>query len=246
MLKPHPALAELRHRIRFLENPDVREGDVLPFGVEVIDALLPAGGLQAGALHEAFGAAEEGFAPEPTLFVAGILARQRRPVLWCMERRDLFAPGLASVGLHPENVIYAEATRANDVLLLMEEGLRHASLGGVVGEIGQLSLTASRRLQLSAEKSGVPAFALRRWFAREGKLCEPTAAATRWQVTALPSTPLRMPGIGRARWRLDLLRCRGGEPASWIMEACDAQGRLAVPSHVADRPAAAEGRRLAA
>jgi protein ImuA len=214
--------------------------------VDAIDTHLPAHGLQAGALHEAFGAAEEGFAPEPTLFVAGILARQRRPVLWCMERRDLFAPGLASVGLHPENVIYAKAARANDVLLLMEEGLRHSSLGGVVGEVGRMSLTASRRLQLAAEKSGVPAFALRRWFSREGKLCEPTAAATRWQVTALPSAPLRTPGIGRARWRLDLLRCRGGEPASWMMEACDAQGRLAVPSYVADRPAAAEGQRLAA
>jgi protein ImuA len=81
------------------------------------------------------------------LFVAGILARQQRPVLWCSEKRDLFAPGLASAGLHPENVIYAEATRANDVLLLMEEGLRHASLGGVVGEVGRMSLTASRRLQ---------------------------------------------------------------------------------------------------
>jgi protein ImuA len=246
MLNPHPALAELRHRIRFLESTDVGEGAVLPFGVDAIDAHLPVRGLQAGALHEVFGAAGEGFAPEPTLFVAGILARQRRPVLWCLEKHDLFAPGLASAGLHPENVIYAEAARANDVLLLMEEGLRHSSLGGVVGEVGQLSLTASRRLQLAAERSGVPAFALRRWFSREGKLCEPTAAVTRWRVTPLPSTPLHMPGIGRARWRLDLLRCRGGEPASWMMEACDAQGRLAVPSYVADRPAAAEGQRLAA
>src|SRR5215831_19911535 len=170
MLNPHPALAQLRRRIRFLESTDAGKGAVLPFGIQTIDAHLPAGGLQAGALHEAFGAAGEGFAPEPTLFVAGVLARQKRPVLWCSEKRDLFAPGLASAGLHPENVIYAEAARANDVLLLMEEGLRHSSLGGVVGEIGRLSLTASRRLQLAAERSGVTAFALRSWFPREGKL----------------------------------------------------------------------------
>jgi hypothetical protein len=93
MLNPHPALAELRHRIRFLESPDVREDDVLPLGADAIDTHLRARGLQVGALHEAFGAAEEGFAPEPTLFVVGILARQRRPVLWCLEKRDLFAPG---------------------------------------------------------------------------------------------------------------------------------------------------------
>lgn len=246
MLNPHPGLAELRQCIRFLESTEAGKGMVLSFGVEAIDVHLPAGGLQAGALHEAFGAGGEGFAPEPTLFIAGILARQKRPVLWCSEKRDLFAPALASVGLPPENVIYAEATRTNDVLLLMEEGLRHSSLGGVVGEVGRMSLTASRRLQLAAESSGVTAFALRRWFPREGKPCEPSAAASRWRVTAMPSTPLHMPGIGRARWRLELLRVRGGEPASWIMEACDAQGRLAVPSHVADRPAAAEGQRLAA
>jgi protein ImuA len=101
MLNPHPALAELRQRIRFLESTDAGKGAVLPFGVEAFDAHLPAGGLQAGALHEAFGAVGEGFAPEPTLFVAGVLARQCRPVLWCSEKRDLFAPGLASVGLHP-------------------------------------------------------------------------------------------------------------------------------------------------
>ena len=206
MLKPHPALAELRQRIRFLESTDAGKAVVLPFGVEAIDAHLPAGGLQAGALHEAFGAPGEGFAPEPTLFVAGILARQQRPVLWYSEKRDLFAPGLASAGLHAKNVIYAEAARANDVLLLMEEGLRHSSLGGVVGEVGRMSLTASRRLQVAAERAGVMAFALRRWFPREGKLCEPNAAATRWRVTALPSTPLHMPGIGRAQWRLELLQ----------------------------------------
>src|SRR5215813_1272056 len=91
MLKPHPALAELRQRIRFLESTDAGKGVVLPFGVEAIDAHLPAGGLQAGALHEAFGAPGEGFAPEPTLLVAGILARQRRPVLWCLEKHCFLA-----------------------------------------------------------------------------------------------------------------------------------------------------------
>ena len=50
-------------------------------------------------------------------------------------KHDLFASGLASVGLHLEDVIYAEASRASDVLLLMEEELRHSSLGGVVGEL---------------------------------------------------------------------------------------------------------------
>ena len=44
-------------------------------------------------------------------------------------------------------------------------------------------------------------------------LNEPTAAATRWRIAALPSPPAPdAPGLGRARWRLDLTRCRSGEP----------------------------------
>jgi hypothetical protein len=63
-----------------------------------------------------------------------------------------------------------------------------------------------------------------------GDFGQPTAAVTRWRVSALPSHPLPVPGIGRARWRLELVRCRGGESACFEVEACDAQGRLALPS----------------
>jgi protein ImuA len=73
------------------------------------------------------------------------------------------------------------------------------------------------------------------WQAGRGKghaadFGQPTAAVTRWRVSALPSDPLPVPGIGRARWRLELTRCRGGESAEFEVEACDAQGRLALPS----------------
>jgi hypothetical protein len=33
------------------------------------------------------------------------------------------------------------------------------------------------------------------------------------RVTALPSTPLPVPGVGRARWLVELIRCRAGESA---------------------------------
>jgi hypothetical protein len=55
------------------------------------------------------------------------------------------------------------------------------------------------------------------------------------RVTALPSTPLPVPGVGRARWLVELIRCRAGEPASFEVEACDAKGRLALPSELAHR-----------
>jgi protein ImuA len=64
----------------------------------------------------------------------------------------------------------------------------------------------------------------------------PTAAVTRWRVSALPSAPLPVAGVGRARWRLELIRCRGGEGAQFDVEACDAQGLLGVPAGAVHAP----------
>jgi protein ImuA len=68
---------------------------------------------------------------------------------------------------------------------------------------------------------------------------QPTASVTRWRVTALPSTPLPVPGIGRARWWIELIRSRAGECAEFEVEACDAAGHLALPADLADRSVAA-------
>jgi protein ImuA len=90
------ALSELRERIERLEGRG-RPRTVLPFGVRMLDRHLPGGGLALGAVHEVMeaGAASE-HAAAATLFVAGILARNKGPVLWCVRRRDLFAPALAA------------------------------------------------------------------------------------------------------------------------------------------------------
>jgi protein ImuA len=241
------AFAELRHQIERLEGQH-RQIPHLAFGVPVLDQHLPGGGLAQGALHEVIegGAAAE-FAGSATLFVAGIAARLKGPVLWCLNRRDLFAPSLAGAGLKPSRIMYADAGRERDVLPTMEEGLREKGLGAVVGEVTRLGLTASRRLQLASEASGVTAFALRRWWTVSEKEMAllPTAAVTRWRISPFVSQAPPAPGLGRARWHVELLRCRGGEPRSWILEACDAKGRLALTADMADRPHPAQVRRAA-
>lgn len=123
------------------------------------------------------------------------------------------------------------------MLACFEEGLRHGGLGAVVAELARLSMTASRRLQLAAETTGAIGIAIRRW-RRQTEATDfgqPTAAVTRWRVTALPSRPLPVPGVGRARWQLELIRVRAGESADFEVEACDAKGRLALFSGLADR-----------
>jgi protein ImuA len=239
---------DLRRRIARLERLTPQRTAAIPFGISDIDETLPAKGLLLGALHEVAGRdAEVEHGAAAALMIAGVLARLKGPVLWVAERRDLFAPGLAAVGLAPARVLHIEAGK--QVLLAMEDGLRCAGLAGVVGEIdGTLGLTPSRRLQLAAETSGVIGFALRRSRQFQDKrLDEPTAAVTRWRVGCVPSPPPLAhapdtPGLGPAMWRLDLVRARGGVPGQWIVEACDDQGRLKncrpLAADLADRPAA--------
>lgn len=241
---PPAEIARLRDRIAKIERAHSRgaPAQLLPLGIPIIDEVLPGGGITVGALHEAASVGPDTeHAAAATLFTAGLLARLNGPVLWVLRQSDLFAPGLAAAGLRPDRVIFAEAGK--NVLAVMEEGLRHPGLAAVVGELtGRLSLVASRRLQLAAEQAGVLAMLLRRSNGFDDPvLNEPSAAFTRWRIAALPSPPALphaplTPGLGRARWRLDLTRCRGGEPGSWITEACDAKGRLRLVPGTANRP----------
>jgi protein ImuA len=249
-----PLLAGLRSTIARIGRPDARAtAGTLPFGIPAIDRHLPGGGLALGALHEVASAGpdiEHGAAAG--LLLGGVVARLPGTALWVLARRDLFAPALARVGLPPERLLVVEAEK--DVLLVMEEGLRHAGLAAVVGEVSaRLTLTASRRLQLAAEQSGVTAFVLRRSRKHDDPaLREPTAATTRWQVRSIPSPPPLAhapdtPGLGPQLWQLDLTRCRGAAPSSWTVEASDAQGHLHLSADLADRPLApGQGRRAAA
>jgi protein ImuA len=233
-------LFDLRERVQRLEGRDARVRKALPFGVPEIDGRLPGGGLALGALHEVAGGgngAVDGAAA--ALFTAGVASRTKGKVLWCVTRQDLFAPAIAQVGLAPGRVIFVEAGDEKTLLACFEDGLRHGGLGAVVAEVAKLSMTASRRLQLAAEGSGTLALAVRRWRrqAEAADFGQPTASVTRWRVSVLPSRPLPVPGVGRSRWLLELIRCRAGECADFEVEACDGKGRIALPAAVADRSA---------
>ena len=249
-------IAALRARVGHLERGGlaVVRAAVLPFGVPSIDRRLPDGGLRLGAVHEVQAAGpdtETGAAP--ALFAAGALARRPGPVLWISRGGGVggvFAHGLAQAGLDPCRVVFVSASRA--VLRVMEDALRHPGVAGVVCELeGRLGLTVSRRLQLAAEGSKALGLLLRRSRRFDGPaLAQPSAAATRWRIGAAPSPPALadasdVPGLPRPRWKLELLRCRGGEAASWVVEGTDAQGRLALAAVLAHRAVAPARARVA-
>jgi protein ImuA len=242
------AVEDLRRRAERLAAPR-RGREALPFGIQEIDRALPGGGLAVGALHEVAGGGDGAVhGAAAALFAAGVAARTPGKVLWCFTRADLFAPSLTQVGLSAARVIYVECGDDKTVLACFEEGLRHQGLGAVVAEVARLSMTASRRLQLAAEASGAIGIAIRRWRRQTeaADFGQPTAAVTRWRVTALPSAPLPVPGVGRARWQLELIRCRAGESADFLVEACDAKGRLGLFADLANGSLAAQARRATA
>ena len=245
----NPAIAVLREQIARMEGEGGLARGVLPFGVPELDRRLPNGGLALGCLHEVAGGgngAVDGAAA--SCFAAGIAARLPGQVLWCVTQAVLFAPGLEQAGLGPDRVIYVEAGDDVSVLACMEEGLRHGGLAAVVAEVARLSMTVSRRLHLAAKVSGTTGIALRRWRREQDAFDfgQPTAAMTRWRISVLPSAPLPVPGIGRARWLVELIRARAGESVDIELEACDGTGHLRLPADVADRSAAAAGGRLSA
>lgn len=242
-------LTELREQVAALASP-ARVGGALAFGVSELDGRLADGGLSLGALHEVAAAApalaEDAAA---TLFVTGIAARTGAavPVLWALTRFDLYAPGIEQAGLPPARVLFAQARDDRELLAIMEDALRQGGVGAVIGEARRADMTATRRLQLAAADHQIPALLMRRWRKLGAcPLAEPSAAATRWRIGCAPSRPLSIPGVGRARWTVELVRQRNGNPFTLMMEGCDAQGRLGLPAAARDRAAGAGHRAQAA
>lgn len=222
-------------------------GPVLPFGLAALDDRLADRGLHGAGLHE-IAAATAALSDDAaaTLFAAGIAARfASRPgftVLWALTKFDLYAPGLEQVGLGPDRILYAQGRKDSDVLALAEDGLRDGSLACVVAEVRSADQTTTRRLQLAASDGKTPILLYRRHRSRDRcPLAENSSAKTRWRIGCLSSRRLPYPGVGRARWSVELVRQRNGPPFSLELEACDDTGRLALPAAIADRAIAPIG-----
>ncbi|NQV59074.1 MAG: protein imuA [Alphaproteobacteria bacterium] len=240
------AVAALRRRIAAIKAvagapaQSWREAPPLTLGVPEIDRILPGGGLARGGLHEVLsgqasngGMANRGGSGAALAFTAVLAARRAAlaglqtdqvggQVLWCPARRGLYGPGLAAFGLGAGQLILVHGRDDQQRLWAMEEALKCTGLAMVVGEVGRLDLGQSRRLQLAAEASGVTALLLPRKQSQGGSLGADlgvSAALTRWRITAQPSAPTNgYVGIGAARFRVELLRCKGGRPGEWLLQ----------------------------
>lgn len=240
-----------------------RQPATVSLGDPVLDAALPAGGLELGAIHEIVPAAAAD-AGAALGFGLGLLARiaggRPGPVLWVATRDPArhgaaYPPGLAAAGLDPGRLIHLQAPGARDALWALEESLATAAFAAVVGVLARdgrhYDFTASRRLSLRAAAAGGTALVLR---IGDATPAGSTAAVTRWSVAARPSVPVRhpghaMPGVGRPRWRVELQRCKRGRPGDWLVEWDHETVRFHLAAPLADRAPLRDGdaaRRVAA
>lgn len=206
----------------------------LTFGCEVVDGVLPGGGLDAG-LHEM---KPQAYGDWPAAVACALALAGRRsapssarhghsrpsrssapssaPILFCLQARStremgqLYAPGLEALGLAMERIILVETAREADTLWAMEDGLRSASLAAVVGISAAMPPTPARRLALAAREHATPCLVLTPP-AADGALC----ALTRWRIGRSRSAPCPAASgaPGAPRFQVVLDRCRqGGRP----------------------------------
>ena len=140
-----------------------------------------------------------------------------RPVLWVQDRMAILESGrIYPPGLPSQDLVHVEARDARDALWAMEEGVRCAALSCVIGELWGdpkvLDFTATRRLAVAAERSGVPC-----WLVRLGGTANLSGARMRWRIASAPSLPNQLDpkASGAPAWDADLFRARGSPPGRW-------------------------------
>lgn len=160
--------------------------------------------------------------PSATGFLLASLSSTSGPILWIQDYTSrhqngrLYIASLTAFGI-TQPILQVHVSQPRDVLWAMEEGAACAGLAAVVGEIhgapAVLDFTATKRLAMRADTSGVPVFLL-----RSGDPGVLSAARERWRITSLPSqlNPHDSRSPGNPQWDVDLFRARSQTPGRWV------------------------------
>jgi len=178
--------------------------------------------IRAGQLHEIHASAQDW--PAALAFaIASIAADRTAPLVLVRNPRRAglrmtpYGEGLQALGIDPGRMLIVEAGDDLGVLRAGLEAARCPNIAALVmeswGKMAPYDLTASRRLVLAAERSGVPLFMLRLGTDMQA----PSAAHSRWLVESSPSAPMAAKACGAPAIRAQLLRQRGG-PAGQVLQ----------------------------
>ncbi len=201
----------------------------MPLGVGTIDAVLPGGGLKAGALHE-IGAEDYRDMGAATVFCAALAARliENGPglVLWCQSaqprlrhRRALWAGACRFRALIRRGLCLCYRASVTDCLWAMEEALCPAPLPPLsvrwIRRAAALDLDGDAAAATGGGRKGnasIFVYGSWRWRGQRGR----HALAHRgFPGLIVPGTE-KFDGLaGAPCWRAALTRVRGGVPGAW-------------------------------
>lgn len=228
-------LRKLAHRINEIERRYRPPRADFPIGVAALADLLPAGQLPAGALVELLGAEGAGVW-SLGLVMAKAACGQQRALVVVDGKGSFYPPAVAAWGIDWRRFLVVRPATAVDIQAVIDQALRCAAVGAVIGVCPQLRTREFRRLQLAAESGNGVGFLLR----PESAVRLPSFAALRLRIAPLASTDVCR------RLHVEVVRCREApEGRSLTLEIDDVTGDVRVPAGLAAAAAAARPARAA-
>lgn len=219
-------VARLTEEVRRIEgvHRQTTDAETVGTGCAAVDRLLPGRGLRRGTLvewlaadpasdgtgygHRAAsgvrsneGGAGSGAGATTLALIAGREACRGGGLLAVLDyERTFYPPAAAALGIDLARLVVVRPRHRSDEAWTLDQMLRSRALGAVLAWPGNWQETVYRRLQLAAE-AGAALGLLVRPAAVAG---EPCWAELRWRIEPRPSP-------ARRRWRLEVLRIRGGQ-----------------------------------
>jgi protein ImuA len=205
-------LAIIEHNVN-LDRPSRAHVRSFCLGADSVDSRMPDG-IAGGALHEVYGDDGDGVAAIGFAVLLALRADPAKPIVFVRDERSvrafgrLYGSGVVELGGDPDRFVVVHTPDAREALRAAADAVTCSQIGSVIVEPWRTSplfdLTASRRIALRAERSGVLTLVV-----RIGVDPAPSAAVTRWRLGSARSAPEAVVPENSA-FQINLLRHRGG------------------------------------
>lgn len=195
------------------EHHRVQGTRVISSGFPSLDRLLPRGGFLANQGVEWFMERPGSGAGLLALHVAARASQAARPhgqglIVILDAVRTFYPPAVFACGITPRDLVVVRPRNESETLWAADQALRSSAVAAVWGVLPRIRARYGRRLQLAAESGNT----LGLWIRPASMQPAPSWVDVQLLVRPLPThDPNR--GTER-RWRIDVLRCRGGTGGS--------------------------------